>query len=245
MPGDMDDRRDIPPTGAAGRPPFAVATGIESARKHRNEREHPNAALGEKSPTPYRGGAKEGLLYCSVRTRTWRWGERRTNLPRTVCTGNSPAADCDRQHTSDALESWRASHPGSHRIRFSFEFPRWQCLSCGVGSARRWDGKAEKLLASPCITASAPPASPVFADQLQWHWVDIPYFLFLPFRICLTLATLMLMCAACFRRSAVSRVCAIMHHRVELSMLSFWPQPSPCRCGTISDLQASSRDPVI
>ena len=47
------------------------------------------------------------------------------------------------------------------------EFSRWQCLSCGVGSARRWDGKAEKLLASPCVTASAPPASPVFANPFS------------------------------------------------------------------------------
>ena len=44
---------------------------------------------------------------------------------------------------------------------------------------------------------------------------------FCTFRICLMLATLMLMCAASFKRSTVSRVCATLHHHVELSMLSF------------------------
>ena len=93
------------------------------------------------------GGAKERLLYCSVCTRAWGWSECHTNLPRTVCTGNSSAADCDRQH---AVDAW--GHPGSHRLRLVLSFRVGKALVAGwvvlaVGMARRIS--STRLPASP------------------------------------------------------------------------------------------------
>ena len=86
-------------------------------------------------------GANEGLLYCSVCTCTRRWGSviqtshalfAPATLLRRIVIANTPRT-----------KSMRGAPPTLARTNFSSEFLRGQCLSCGVGSACRWDG--------PCI----------------------------------------------------------------------------------------------
>ena len=112
------------------------------------------------------GEPTEGLLYCTACCKTWRWAERHKNFANTTCSGTPDAFRKDADHTARAVATWCAAHPDSHNLVYSRTYSRWQCARCGIGSARRWDRKAEVLLKTACKRAIPAPASLCFHKVL-------------------------------------------------------------------------------
>ena len=81
------------------------------------------------------GEDDEGTIVCKTCERAWSWRDRVNNLTRTKCSGNSAAAEAERQKSIDGIEAWKAKKYGTHDVIYDRRMLRWHCRKCGARCA--------------------------------------------------------------------------------------------------------------